>query len=71
MSSKKKHTVSAVKQDEFRRKLALIFLPVTRVRLKCLLDSGAEIYLLDYDVMLSLDPSRYVFFPRRDVFIGR
>ena len=43
---------------------------VTGVRVKCLVDSGAEIFLLDYDVTLNIDRKRDVCFRRRDVFLS-
>jgi len=52
--------VSAVERKRERRRLARIVLPVGEVQLRCLLDSGVEVSLIDCEVLKCLDPWNYV-----------
>jgi hypothetical protein len=57
---KRRRTVGAVERKSERRRLARIVLPVEEVHLRCLIDSGAEVSLIDCEVLKCLDPCNYV-----------
>ena len=57
---KRRRTVGAVERKREPRRLARIVLPVGELQLRCLLDSGAEVSLIDCEVVKCLDPCKYV-----------
>jgi len=56
----RRRTVGAVERKRERRRLPTVVLSVGEVQLRRLLDSGAEVSLIDCEVLKCLDPCNYV-----------